>query len=46
MFVIDVYSVYKYNAKSGELEKLFDLDEIRSKDDIVAHMGNAILLYK
>ena len=42
MFVIDVYSVYKYNAKSGELEKLFDLDEIKNKEDIVNRMKEYI----
>jgi len=43
MFVIDVYSVYKYVVKSGKLIKMFDLDEIKSKDDIVSKMQNAIL---
>ena len=43
MFVIDVYSVYKYVVKSGKLIKMFDLDEINSKDDIVIKMQNAIL---
>ena len=42
MFVIDVYSVYNYNAKSEELEKLFDLDEIKSKEDIVNRMKGYI----
>ena len=36
MFVIDVYSVYKYS--SGELLKLFDLDDIKCKEDIVERM--------
>lgn len=44
MFVIDVYSVYKYEAKTNKLLKLFDLDEIKSKDDIIVKMKNAISL--
>lgn len=43
MFVIDVYSVYKYVVKSGKLIKMFGLDEITSKDDIIIKMQNAIL---
>ena len=43
MFVIDVYSMYKYNVKSNKLTRMFDLDEIKSKDDIITHMRNAIL---
>ncbi len=43
MFVIDVYSMYKYNVKSNKLTRIFDLDEIKSKDDIITHMRNAIL---
>ena len=43
MFVIDVYSVYKYIVKSGKLIKMFDLDEIKTKDDIIIKMQNAIL---
>ena len=40
MFVIDVYSMYKYNVKSNKLTRIFDLDEIKSKDDIITHMKN------
>ena len=43
MFVIDVYSVYKYVVKSGKLIKMFDLDEVKNKDDIINKMQNAIL---
>ena len=38
MFVIDVYSVYRYDVKSQRLTKIFDLDEIKSKSDIIAKM--------
>ena len=38
MFVIDVYSVYKYDAKKQKLTKIFDLDEIKSKTDIITKM--------
>ena len=43
MFVIDVYSLYKYDVKSKKLSKIFDLDEIKSKDDIITKMSNAIM---
>ena len=43
MFVIDVYSVYKYVVKSGKLIKMFDLEDVKSKDDIITKMKNAIL---
>lgn len=43
MFVIDVYAVYRYDAKNKNLVKMFDLDEITSKDDIIVNMRNAIL---
>ena len=42
MFVIDVYSVYKYNVDLGKLEKLFDLDDIVDKNDILTRMRDAI----
>lgn len=40
MFVIDVYSVYKYSG--GVLIKLFDLDEIKCKEDIILKIRNEI----
>lgn len=43
MFVIDVYSVYRYEVKSQKLTKMFDLDEIKSKDDIITNMRDAIM---
>ena len=42
MFVIDVYSVYKYDVKQQKLTKAFDLDEIINKTDIITKMKNAI----
>lgn len=43
MFVIDVYAVYRYDVKNKKLVKLFDLDKIKNKDDIVVNMCNAII---
>ena len=43
MFVIDVYSMYKYDVKSQKLTKMFDLDEIKSKNDIITNMRDAIM---
>lgn len=43
MFVIDVYAVYRYDVKSKKLVKLFDLDKIKNKDDIIVNMRNAII---
>lgn len=43
MFVIDVYSVYKYDVKKQKLAKAFDLDEIDNKADIITKMENAIV---
>ncbi len=42
MFVIDVYSLYRYTIKDKKLVKLFDLDELKTKDDIITKMQNAI----
>lgn len=42
MFVIDVYSVYKYDVKTKKLTKLFDLDEIKNKTDIITKMQQHI----
>lgn len=42
MFVIDVYSVYRYDAKDKKITKLFELDEIKNNGDIIAKMKNAI----
>ena len=43
MFVIDVYSVYKYDVKKQKLLKEFDLDEINNETDIITKMKNAII---
>lgn len=43
MFVIDVYSVYKYDVKKQKLLKEFDLDEINNEKDIITKMKNAII---
>ena len=43
MFVIDVYSVYKYDVNSKKLSMIFELDDIKSKKDIVVKMENAII---
>lgn len=43
MFVIDVYSVYKYDVCTQKLIKIFDLDEVKSKSDIVTKMKKAIV---
>lgn len=43
MFVIDVYSVYKYDVKFQKLIKLFDLDDIKSKSDIIVNMKKVII---
>ncbi|MBQ6943312.1 MAG: hypothetical protein IJN43_03175 [Ruminococcus sp.] len=42
MFVIDVYSVYRYDVKAKKITKLFDLDEIKSKTDIITKMQRYI----
>lgn len=38
MLVMDVYSVYRYDSDSRQIEKLFDLDELKSKTDIISKM--------
>ena len=43
MFVIDVYSVYKYDVKNKKLKKIFDLDDVNSKMDIITNMRNVII---
>ena len=43
MFVIDVYSMYRYDAKDKKLNKIFDLDEIKSENDIITKMRNATM---
>lgn len=43
MFVIDVYALYRYEAKTEGLVKVFDLDEIKSKTDLVEKMKKALL---
>ena len=43
MFVIDVYSLYKYTVNDGKLLKVFDLDEIKSEDDIKKRINEAII---
>ena len=42
MFVIDVYSVYKYMVADNKLVKVFDLDDLRNNDDIIAKFKNFI----
>ena len=43
MFVIDVYAMYKYDVKTQNLTKIFDLDEIKSKLDIIRKMEKEII---
>ena len=42
MFVIDVYAMYRYDVNQKRIVKLFDLDEIKSKDDILTNMRLAM----
>ena len=42
MFVIDVYSVYKYTVKTRTLIKIFDLNDIANKDDIISQIKKVI----
>ena len=43
IFIIDVYSVYKYIVDEDKLVKVFDLDEIKDKNDIITKIKEAIL---
>ena len=43
MFVIDAYAVYKYTVTDEKLIKVFDLDDIKDKNDITVKMEEAIL---
>lgn len=42
MFVIDVYSVYKYTVADNKLVKAFDLDDIVDKNDIINKIRKCI----
>lgn len=39
MLVMDVYSLYKYDIKSGQILKMFDLDKIKNLSDIFTVMN-------
>lgn len=43
MFIIDVYAVYQYHVKANKLIKIFDLDEIKNKTDLIRKMESAII---
>lgn len=43
MLVIDVYSVYRYDVKVKKITKVFDLDEIKNKEDIIVKIKNVLL---
>lgn len=43
MFVIDVYSVYKYIVADNKLVKAFDLDDIKDKNNVIVKMKEAVL---
>ena len=43
MFVIDVYSMYRYDVKTQKIIKMFDLDGIKNKSDIIEKMRKSIL---
>ena len=43
MFVIDVYSVYKYTVADNKIVKVFDLDDIADKNDIITKMKEVML---
>lgn len=40
MYVIDVFSFYKFTPQNNQLIKLFDLDEINSNEDIISKFIN------
>ena len=42
MFVIDVYSVYKYTIADNKIVKIFDLDGLINNDDIITRIKNFI----
>ena len=43
MFVIDVYSVYRYDVSNGKIERIFDLDDIKNSNDVKTKMKEAML---
>ena len=43
MFVIDVYSVYRYDVGNGKIERIFDLDDIKNSNDVKTKMKEAML---
>lgn len=42
MFVIDVYSLYKYTIADNKIVKIFDLDGLINNDDIIIRIKNFI----
>ena len=42
MFVIDVYALYRYDVHAQRLTKMFDLDEIKTKAELVNKIKSAI----
>lgn len=42
MYVIDVYSFYKYDVIGKHLSKVFDLDEIKNTEDILMKLEEAV----
>ena len=43
MFVIDVYSVYRYDLSNGKIEMMFNLDDIKNLNDISIKMKESML---
>jgi hypothetical protein len=43
MLVMDVYSVYKYTIADNKIVKVFDLDDLADKNDIISRMREVIL---